>query len=781
MLLVQRLLKQDKGKFTVPRSVQQAIPIQSIWQDGIMLCDGKFSKCWRFDDINYSVASPEDQDAMFKDYSALLNTLDVGATTKITIHNRRLNEQDFEKSILIKKRNDELDHFRKEYNDMLWDKVASSHNSIIQEKYITVSVHKKDIDEARTYFNRIHNELSSHLARLSSHAVELNACERLHIFHDFFRTGEEMYYHFDLKETLRKGHDLRDYICPDSMEFKKDYFEMDGRFGRVLYLREYASYIEDSFITELMDFNRNMTLSIDIIPVHTDEAIRLAQNTLLGVETNAANWQRKQNQNNNYSAELPQEIENQRSDTKEYIDYMTNGNQRMMFIVVTLVHMADSKKQLDTDTETLLSVARKNLCQVSALKLQQYDGLTTVLPYGLRRIDAIRTITTGALAVLMPFRTQEIMDKGGIYYGQNAISKNLIILNRGALLNGNGYILGVSGSGKSFFAKREIICLFLATGDDIIIIDPQNEYGPLVTGLGGAVIEISESSKHHINAMDMSAGYNDIYNPLHAKSDFVLSFCEQLLGGRGKLGPMEKSIIDRCMINVYRKYLRSNFKSKPPTLKDLYSDLEKQPEQQARDILLSLEIAVHGNLNVFAHQTNVDVDNRLIAYAIRDLGSQMKSAGMLVMLDAIRNRVARNREKGRRTHVIIDEMHIFFGNELSSNFLSESWKQFRKDGALATGITQNIGDCLKSVTGQTMLANSEFIVMLNQAATDRIELARLLNISETQLSFITNAEAGQGLIKYGPAIVPFVDKFPRGTELYRLMTTKPDERIKFNI
>ena len=774
MLFFQRLLKQDKERFTVPQNVQQSIPIKHMWPDGIFLVGGKYSKCWRFDDINYSVASDEDKKAMFLDYSDLLNSLDVGATTKLTINNRRLNQVDFENSILISEKGDNLDRFRKEYNAMLMDKATGSHNSIVQEKYITVSVRKKSIEEARSYFNRIHNELSSRLAQLSSRAVELDAGERLRIFHDFFRIGEETSYHFNLKDTLKKGHDIRDNICPDSIEFEKDCFQMDNRYARVLYLREYASYIKDSFITELMELNRNMMLSIDILPVPTDEAVKLAQNTLLGIETNAANWQRKQNQNNNFSAVLPYDIEQQRKETKEYIDDLTSRDQRMMFIVVTLVHVADTKEQLDSDTESILSVAKKHMCQMSSLKWQQCDGLNTVLPYGQRRINVLRTMTTEAVAVLMPFRTQEIMDTGGIYYGQNAISKNLIIANRRLLLNGNGFILGVSGSGKSFVAKREIANLILSTDDDVIIADPQNEYAPLIQGLGGTVIEVSESSKHHINAMDMSAGYSDSDNPLISKSEFVLSFCEQLVG-TGKLGAREKSVIDRCMTNVYRQYLKSNYTLKPPTLKDLYEELKKQQEPQAKDIALSLEMVTNGNLNVFAHQTNVDVDNRLIAYGIRDLGKQLKTVGMLVMLDAIRNRVARNREKGKRTHVFIDEMHIFFGNELSSNFLSESWKQFRKDGALATGITQNVEDCLKSVTARTMLANSEFIVMLNQAPTDRMELAKLLNISETQLSYITNAEAGQGLIKCMASIVPFVDKFPKDTELYRLMTTKPDE------
>ena len=673
----------------MPQSVQQSIPIKHVWPDGIFKTGGKYSKCWRFDDINYNVASDEDKKAMFLGYSDLLNSLDVGATTKITINNRRLNQLDFENSILIREKGDSLDRFRKEYNAMLMDKATGNHNRIVREKYITVSVRKKNIEEARSYFNRISNEISSRLAQLSSRAVELDAGERLRIFHDFFRIGEETSYNFDLRDTLQKGHDIRDYICPDSIEFEKDCFQMDNRYARVLYLREYASYVKDYFITELMEMNRNMMLSIDVLPVPTDEAVRLAQNTLLGIETNAANWQRKQNQSNNYSAVLPYDIEQQRKETREYIDDMTSRDQRMMFIVVTLVHVADTKEQLDADTESILSFVKTHMCQMSTLKWQQYDGLNTVLPYGQRRIDVLRTMITEAVAVFMPFRTQEIMDTGGIYYGQNAISKNLIIANRRLLLNGNGFVLGVSGSGKSFVAKREIVSLILSIEDDVIIADPQNEYALLIRGLGGTVIEISESSRHHINAMDMSAGYSDVDNPLISKSEFVLSFCEQLVG-TGRLGAREKSIIDRCMTNVYRQYLKSNYTMKPPTLKDLYEELKKQPERQSKEIALSLEMVTNGNLNVFAHQTNVDVDNRLIAYGIRDLGKQLKTVGMLVMLDAIRNRVARNREKGKRTHVFIDEMHIFFGNELSSNFLSESWKQFRKDGALATGITQNV-------------------------------------------------------------------------------------------
>ena len=725
-----RILKQDRERMNIPRSVQQVIPVKRIWLDGIWLVGNKYSKCWRFTDINYAIASKDDKTSMFLDYSELLNALDSNATTKITVCNKRMNKQAFEESILLPLQGDQYDGYRKEYNDMLLDKVTDVSNSIVQERYVTVSVAVKDIDEARSYFNRVGADLSSHLSQLSSFCEELDSVERFRIFHDFFRAGEEVSFSMNLKQMIRQGRSFRDYICPDTFEFSKDCFKMGKTHGRVLFLKDYASYIKDSLVAELCELNRNLFFSIDIIPIPTDEAVREVENKLLGVETNITNWQRKQNQNNNFSAVIPYDLEQQRKEAKEFLDDLTTRDQRMMFGLVTIVHTAKNKKQLDRDTETLQSIARKHLCQLTVLKYQQMDGLNTALPYGLRKINALRTLTTESMAVLMPFRAHEIMDVGGTYCGMNAISHNLIIANRKNLINGNGFILGVSGSGKSFFTKREIVSLFLGTNDEIIIADPQNEYTPLVNALGGAAINLSPTSPNHINAMDLALGYGDSENPLIAKSEFVLSFIEQIMGGTGQLEAVDKSIIDRCLTNIYAEYLSSNYTIQPPTLSDLYAELKKQKEKQAKVLALAIEMIAQGNLNMFAHQTNVDVHNRLIAYGIRDLGKQLRTPGMLVMTDAIRNRVARNRERGIRTHVILDEMHIFFANDLSAQFFAESWKQFRKDGALATGITQNVEDCLKSLTARTMLANSEYLVMLNQAPTDRIELAKLLHISD---------------------------------------------------
>ena len=770
---VNNTLKQDKERYQIPGKVQDIIPVRTVYPDGIFLSGkGKYSKTFRFRDINYAVASRSDKEMMFLEYSELLNAFDSGATTKITINNRRLNRLDFENQILIGMRNDGLNEYRKEYNSMLLDKATGS-NAIVQDKYVTVSVSKNNIEDARVYFSRIGADLVAHFARLGSQCTELDAEERLRIIHDFFRTGEETYFNFDMKDHMKKGHSFADYICPDSYENHDSYFKIGGRYGRVLLLRDYASYIKDSMVAELTDINRNLMLSIDVIPVPTDEAVKEVENRLLGVETNITNWQRKQNMNNNYSAVVPYDMEQQRKESKEFLDDLTTRDQRMMFAVVTIVHTADSKKQLDNDTEEILTTARKHLCQMTTLRYQQLDGLQTAVPFGVRKIDAFRTLTTESLAVFMPFRVQEVYDKHGIYYGQNVISKNMMIADRRKLLNGNSFILGVSGSGKSFTAKNEITNLMLSTDADIIILDPEREYAPLVRALGGSVIEISATSPNHINAMDMNKDYGEV-DPVIEKSQFLQSLCEQIIAGH-HFAKGQQSIIDRCTENVYRYYKQGNYMGTPPTLADFRDELLRQPEPEAHSLALELELFTRGSLNTFAKQTNVDTGNRLICYDILELGEQLRAIGMLVILDSIINRITANRMRGKETFIVIDEIYLLFMHEYSAQFLFKLWKRVRKYGAFCTGVTQNVDDLLQSHTARTMLSNSEFIVMLNQAATDRVELAKLLNISDLQLSYITNVDAGHGLIKVGSSLVPFANKFPRNTKLYRLMSTKPGE------
>ena len=775
MKTLKMLFKQDKEEFVVPKGVQDVIPVNRIWEDGIFLVGkNKYSKCYRFSDINYAVASRNDKEGMFLEYSELLNSFDTGATTKLTIVNRRLNKIDFEKNILLPLENDNLDIYRKEYNKMLLDK-ATGANGMIQEKFITISVNKKNIDEARNYFARIGADLISHFSGLGSKCIELDAIDRLRMFHDFYREGEENSFSFDLIKSMKKGHSFKDMICPDTFEFKSDYFKMGNKYGRVIFLKEYASYIKDNMVAELTDLNRNLMMSIDVIPIPMDEAVREVETRRLGVETNITNWQRRQNSNNNFSAIIPYDLEQQRIESKEFLDDLTTRDQRMFLSVLTMVHVADTKEQLDNDTESLLTTARKHLCQLAILKWQQMDGLNTAMPFGVRKIDALRTLTTESLAVFMPFRVQEINHENGIYYGQNVISKNMIIADRKQLLNGNSFILGVSGSGKSFTAKNEIVSVILRNPNaDVILIDPEREESRLVKALGGEVVHISATSDNHINAMDMNSEYGDGANPVILKSEFILSLCEQLIGGNN-LGPKQKSIIDRCTASVYRHFQQGNYMGTPPTLQDFREELLKQTEPEAKEIALAIELFTNGSLNTFAKQTNVNTNSRLICYDILDLGKQLQPIGMLVVLDSILNRITDNRAKGRNTFIFIDEIYLLFQHEYSANFLFTLWKRVRKYGAYCTGITQNVDDLLQSHTARTMLANSEFIVMLNQASTDRIELSKLLNISELQMGYITNVGVGQGLLKVGSSLIPFINKFPTNTKLYKLMTTKPGE------
>ena len=770
MKSIKTLMQQEKERYRLPRGVQDTIPVSSIWNDGIFRVGNKFTKTFRFTDINYMVASREDKETMFLAYSELLNSLDSNAVTKLTISNHRQNRASFEQSILMAMRDDGLDKYRKEYNQMLIDK-ATGGNGIVQSKYVTVSVVKKDIEEARTYFARIGADLSARFAALGSKCVELDATERLRILHDFYRAGEEADFHFDVADMAKKGHDFKDYICPDSMEKHSDYLMLGGRYCRVLFLKDYASYIKDEFVRDLTDLNRNMVLSIDVMPVPTDEAVREVESRLLGVETNITNWQRRQNANNNFSAVIPYDMELQRKESKEFLDDLTTRDQRMMFAVLTMAITADTKEQLDADTETILSVARQHMCQMAVLKYQQLDGLATALPIGVRKIDTFRTLTTESLAVFMPFKVQEIMDRGGIYFGENAISHNLIMCNKANLLNQSAFLLGVPGSGKSFSAKELITFIMLNTDDDILICDPEGEYAPLVEAMGdiGTVIRVAAGGRDRLNAMYMVDGYGD-NNPIVVKSQFIMSLVERI--DPDGVGPQQKSIIDRCTAAVYQEAEQTGM---VPTLSTLRAKLLEQPEEKAKDIALSLELFTAGSLDIFGHKSTVDLDKRVVVFDIHGLGEQLKPIGHLVITDTMLNRVTLNWKKGKRTHIFIDEFHVMFENEFSAAFFNSAWRQFRKRNAFPTAITQNVEYLLDSVQASTMLSNSEFVVMLNQAASDREKLAKLLNISNEQMSYITNADAGCGLIKYGSALVPFINRFPKNTKLYQLMTTKPGE------
>lgn len=775
MKIIKTIIKQDRETFKVPRSVQDTIPIMALHEDGVFqVGKNKFSKTFRFEDINYAVASEEDKDSMLRQYSRILNSYDSGVTVKLTINNRKFDRDDFVRHTLIGGKEDGLNVFRKEYNTFLLKQTIGA-NAVIQDRYITISAYKKDVEDARVYFARTAAELSANFSRLGSRCVELDALGRLRILYDFYHLGKKTPFRFSLESSMRKGHSFKDYICTDGLQIESDHLIIGDKFARVFFLKDYANFVTDDLLSSLTGNSRNMMLSIDIIPIPTHEAVKEAENRLLGVETNVTNWQRRQNANNNFSAIVPYDLEQQRQESREFLEDLTTRDQKMMQTCLTMVHVADSKKQLDVDTDTLHAIAGERACQLGVLRFQQLDGLNTVLPIGVRQVEPLRTLTTESLAVQIPFNVQDVRHEHGIYYGQNIISKNTIVADRRKLQNGNSFILGVSGSGKSFAAKNEIVFSALSADADIIVIDPEHEYSALIQALGGEVIDISATSENHINPLDMNISYGEA-NPIIEKSQFMQSLCEQAIAGHVFMKG-QQSIIDRVTEQVYRFYMQGNFAGIPPTLEDFYYELLKQPEPEAKALALDLELFTKGSLNTFAKQTNVDVHSRIVCYDIHELSEQLRGIGMLIILDNILNRITMNRRDNRQTFVFIDEVYLLFMHEYSAQFLFRLWKRVRKYGAYITGITQNMEDLLQSHTARTMLSNSEFLIILNQAATDREELARLLSISDDQVGFITNADVGSGLIKVGSALVPFKNDFPKDTQLYSLMTTKPGEAV----
>lgn len=759
----------------VPKSVQDVIKIDAVYSDGIFMTGkDRYSKTFKFTDINYAVSSKEDKESHFLKYSEILNSFENGISSQITIINRKLKHNELKEIALLEKANDNKDKYRKEINDML-TMLANGANAIVQDKYVTLTIQKKSISEARSHFNCVGADLIAHFSRLGSKCTELDLTERLRIIHDFCRPEEAADYHFDLRDTMRKGQNFKDYISPDGFEFKSDYFKIGNKFGRVLFIRDYPSFVKDRVVWDLTDTSRNMIFNYDIVPVSTEEAQKFGEKQALGVETNIANYQRKQNANNNYTSVIPYDMEQQRKEVREFLDDLTTRDQKMFKVIITVMHTADTLKQLNSDTEAIQAMGRNHMCQIGILKYQQLEGFNATLPIGINKIEARRTLTTESLAVFMPFKVQEIQHDGGVFQGVNVISKNMIIVNRKYLLNGNCFILGVSGSGKSFTAKEEMVNLLLSTDADVMIIDPEREYSALVEAMDGQVIELSAKSKNHINCLDINKEYADGASPIAFKAEFVLSLFEQVIG-KGGVNAIQKSIVDRCLANVYKNYIKRGYTGKVPTLVDLCNDLKQQPEAEALELATAMELFASGSHSTFAQKTNVNVENRLICYDILELGSQLMPIGMLVVLDSILNRITKNRAEGRETYIFIDEIYLLFQHEYSANFLFTLWKRVRKYGAYCTGITQNVDDLLQSHTARTMLANSEFIIMLNQGGTDREDLANLLQISETQMTHITNVEVGHGLVKVGSALVPFERKFPKDTELYKLMSTKVGEQ-----
>ncbi|MDL2220628.1 TraE family protein [Eubacteriales bacterium OttesenSCG-928-N14] len=768
-----------KEKQSIPNSVQQSFPIRRVYSDGIfLLAKSIYSKSFTFTDINYMTSSDEDREGMFLDYSSVLNSLDVGVDAKITLYNRRINNAELENKIMLSTDYDDgRDQLRSEYNDMLRAKAISA-NGQMQQRVITLSIEKKKVEEARTYFNRAEADLSAAFSQLGSQLEPMSLSDRLSMLYDFYRPGAAEEFRFDMKEEMRKGHDCRDAISPDSMELYKDHFVIGERYGRILFLKNYANYLRDSFVTEICDSNLDIMLSLDLERVPTDKAIRKGENILLGIETNITRWQQRQNAASNFSATVPFDLSRQKAEATDFLSDLQNRDQSMFVGSMVIACCADSYEELKTATETLRSVAQKNLCTLGVLNFQQLDGISTCLPFGCKNISIKRTLTTeSACAVCMPFKTQEIMHPKGMFMGTNKLSKNLIMLDRDLLLNPQAIYCGVPGSGKSFYMKMIANPLMLRADSkvEVLFADPDGEMTPLVRRHGGEVIELSASSPHHINAMDLSENYGDKDNPIIDKSEFVLSLFEEAIG---ELTSIQKSIIDRCVSKVYESYADGGPLATLPVLHDV---LMAQPEEEAKAVALAAELFTTGSLSTFGHPTNVDTNAKFISFDISGLGSQLKTLGMLTLCDFMMNRVSDNWKKGIQTWIFLDEFHVLFTQRAdgtdtyAASFFTSCFRRYRKRNAVLNACTQNVEWLLGSLGARLMLSNCEIVCMFNQSSSDRKELATLLNISEQQMRFVTNQPQGNGLLRVGGALIPFECTIDPATETYKLMTTKPSD------
>lgn len=768
--------KASEPLYKTPKSVQEAIEILKISKHGIFeVLYNRYTKTYRFQDINYTTTNEKEQTEIFEKYCKFLNALDV--EFKITINNKNKNMADLQENVLFQNENDSFDEFRITYNIIMQEKILEGRQGIEQERYLTVSITRKNYEEAKAYFSNLEVTIKQAFGELGADIIPLNAKERLRILHDFYRMGEEERYDFDYDSCITLRRDYKNDICNGMMRFFPTYFHDDKKVAKALFIKKYPSSLSDRFLNELTSVPVHSIVSIDVVPVPKDVTTSTLKKKYMGIESDIIKQQRVRNKNNDFSSEISYTKRNEKKQIEEIMDDIRDNDQCLFWVAVTIIITAATKEELENISETIMTIGKRNSCQFEVHYLKQREALNTALPIGVRQVETMRTLLTQSLAVLMPFNVQELYytGKNGTYYGTNQVSKNILIGNRKQLINGNGFIFGVPGSGKSFFAKLEMGSVFLNTKDDIIIIDPQHEYFNISKRFSGAVVVMSTYTDNYINPLELPRCTDDINGFIADKGEFMLGVCEQCIGET--LNSRQKSIIDRCVRLLYKGFISNDLAAvqSSPTMAEFYELLLNQPELEAQDLALSLELFINGSLNIFTHQTNVDIENRFLVYGIRDLGKELSAVSMLVMMENISTRIAKNAAEGKATWLYIDEFHCLLDKEYSSKYLYGLWKKVRKLGGLCTGITQNIQDLLQNYTATTMLANSEFIAMLKQASTDSCKLAEIINISEEQLRFVTNTVSGMGLIKHGNVVVPFDTTVSKDNELYWMFSTNPFE------
>ena len=768
--------RRDNG---VPRTAQQSIPFQRMFPDGICrVRDNYYTKTIQFQDINYQLAQQEDKTAIFEEWCGFLNFFDSSIHFELSFMNMATDAESFEQSIRIPFRKDEFNPVRSEYSQMLRQQLARGNNGLTKTKFLTFGIEADSMKQAKPRLDHVETDLLNNFRRLGASARVLDGKERLHLMHSMFHMGDDDKFFFEWKWLVESGLSVKDFIAPSSFAFPKGrIFQMGNLYGAMSFLAITASDISDRMLADFLNMDSSLIVSMHLQSVDQTAAIKTVKHTITELDRSKIEEQKKAVRAGYDIDIIPSDLATYGKDAKALLKELQSQNERMFLITFLVMNTGRTEQELENNVFQAQSIAQKHNCNLRRLDYQQEQGLMSSLPLAQNLIEIQRALTTSSTAIFVPFTTQELFqdEPGALYYGLNALSNNLIMVDRKKLKNPNGLILGTPGSGKSFSAKREITNAFLVTDDDVIICDPESEYAALVTKLKGQVIKISPSSSQYINPMDINSNYSEEDNPIALKADFILSLCELVVGGKDGLQPVEKTVIDRCVHQIYQKYFNDPRPENMPILQDLYEALLKQEEKEAHHVATALEIYVTGSLNLFNHRTNVDIENRLVCYDIKELGKQMKKIGMLVVHDQVWGRVTANRSAGKTTWYYMDEFHLLLREDQTAAYSVEIWKRFRKWGGIPTGITQNIKDLLASREVENIFENSDFIYMLNQAAGDRAILAKQLNISPHQLSYVTHSGEGEGLLFYGNVILPFVDRFPTDLELYRIMTTKLSE------
>ena len=765
-----------QGKIAM--SAQDTISYKEMRPDGICIVkDNYFTKTIQFYDINYQLARNEDKNIIFENYCDFLNYFDKSISVQLSFLNQTMDISDFEKSIAIKPQNDDFDGIRAEYTEMLKNQLARGNNGIVRKKYITFGIEADNIQNAKQRLERIETDIINNFKILGVRAFSLNGMERLELLHSCFNGGENKL-NFSWNLIYKTGLTTKDFIAPTSFNFSDGRcFRMGGTIGAVSFLHILAPELTDEMLKNFLEIQSALSVNIHIKSIDQTEAIKMIKRKITDLDKMKIEEQKKAVRAGYDMDIIPSDINTFGIDAKKLLEDLQGRNERMFLVTVLIMNTAKTKKALNSAIFEVQSIAQQRNCPLRRLDYQQEDGLMASVPIGINNIGIQRALTTSSTAIFVPFTTQELFSDSpeALYCGLNALSNNMIMVDRKMLKNPNGLILGTPGSGKSFSAKREMTNAFLVTNDDIYVCDPEAEYNPLIHALKGQVVKLSPTSKDYLNPLDININYSDEENPLALKSDFVLSFCELIIGGRDGLEPIEKTVIDRSVTRIYQKYFQNPTPQNMPILEDLYEEIKKQPEQEAGRIASALELYVKGSLNVFNHHTNVDISNRIVCFDIKELGKQLKKLGMLVVQDQIWNRVTINRNEHKSTRYYCDEFHLLLKDEQTAAYSVEIWKRFRKWGGIPTGITQNVKDLLSSAEIENIFENSDYIYMLNQAQGDREILAKKLGISPQQLSYVTQSGAGEGLLFYGNTIIPFIDRFPKDTKLYSLMTTIPQE------